>query len=508
MRLESSIKNTVSSVFMQIVIMLIGLVLPRLYLTSFGSEINGLVSSITQFIGYFVLVEAGLSSATTNALYKPLAEGDPIAINRVLAATRKFYYEIGYIFTGLVFALAVIYPLFISTGSLNRIEIGILVIVIGLNGTIDFFTLAKYRTLVTANQKYYIVANATSIAYIVNFVFIFIVIKLSCSIIIVRVVALTMYILRSLILNIYVKRHYKFIKHNVEPDKHALNKRWDAMILQFLGLTQTSMPAIILTIFSKDLKVVSVYSIYYLVASSIINIMMIAPSSFAASFGEMIAKKEVESFRKAFSQYELSFFMGMTAVYSCVNIMYISFIRIYTADVTDINYILPTVALLFVINGISYNIYTPAGTLIGSAGVYKETKTGSIIQTIIAISLYFVLTPLYGIVGVLIALIVSNVYRDFDLIIFMSRNVNGVPYQKSLLRALGCCIAFAICNVPFWFFIGIEPNNFMFWCVQAFGVFIWCIVATICFFWLFEREQLKAIFSRGMLILNKRKRSV
>jgi hypothetical protein len=192
MRLEASLKNTVSSAIMQIVMMVIGLILPRLYLTAFGSEINGLVNSITQFISYFVLVEAGLASATTNALYKPLAVGEEFAINRVLSAARKLYYEVGYIFTGLVFALAVIYPLFVHTDRLTEFEIGILVVVLGLHGTIDFFTLSKYRSLLTADQKYYVVANATSVAYIINFVFIYLAIKLSFGIIVVRTVALTM----------------------------------------------------------------------------------------------------------------------------------------------------------------------------------------------------------------------------------------------------------------------------------------------------------------------------
>ena len=52
------------------------------------------------------------------------------------------------------------------------------------------------------------------------------------------------------------------------------------MVLQFLGLAQSFMPIIILTIFTRDLKVVSVYSIYYLVAGSMINVIMIMANGF------------------------------------------------------------------------------------------------------------------------------------------------------------------------------------------------------------------------------------
>ena len=54
--------------------MLAGFVTPLIMLKYYGSEVNGLVTSIGQFIVYFNLVEAGLSGAAIYALYKPLAD--------------------------------------------------------------------------------------------------------------------------------------------------------------------------------------------------------------------------------------------------------------------------------------------------------------------------------------------------------------------------------------------------------------------------------------------------
>ena len=42
--------NTVSSLLFQILTIICGFVLPRLFIGEYGSEINGLVSSITQFL--------------------------------------------------------------------------------------------------------------------------------------------------------------------------------------------------------------------------------------------------------------------------------------------------------------------------------------------------------------------------------------------------------------------------------------------------------------------------
>ena len=67
-RTKKFIYNTIATALLQIVNMAVGFILPKIMLVYYGSEINGLVSSITQFITYFSLVEAGLSSAAIYAL--------------------------------------------------------------------------------------------------------------------------------------------------------------------------------------------------------------------------------------------------------------------------------------------------------------------------------------------------------------------------------------------------------------------------------------------------------
>jgi len=69
-------KNTLATGAYQLTAMLLGFVTPRLMMAYYGSEINGLVASITEFMGYFKLVEAGLAAAAIYGLYKPLSDHD------------------------------------------------------------------------------------------------------------------------------------------------------------------------------------------------------------------------------------------------------------------------------------------------------------------------------------------------------------------------------------------------------------------------------------------------
>ena len=73
-RTKTFLHNVAASAGLQVLTMVSGIIVPRLMLVYYGSEINGLVSSIVQFISYFNIVEAGLGGAVIFSLYKPLAD--------------------------------------------------------------------------------------------------------------------------------------------------------------------------------------------------------------------------------------------------------------------------------------------------------------------------------------------------------------------------------------------------------------------------------------------------
>ena len=60
----------------QAVVMICGFILPRYFLLYYGSEVNGLISSMTHFLGFISLLELGIGPVIQANLYKPLAEKD------------------------------------------------------------------------------------------------------------------------------------------------------------------------------------------------------------------------------------------------------------------------------------------------------------------------------------------------------------------------------------------------------------------------------------------------
>ena len=114
MRSKRAFQNILSSVVLQIITVLTGIYIPQLMIRTYGSDINGMVSSITQFISYLSLVEAGVSNAAIVALYTPLANDDKVAVNQVMSATKIFYIKSGIAFVALLLTLIIFYPFFVN----------------------------------------------------------------------------------------------------------------------------------------------------------------------------------------------------------------------------------------------------------------------------------------------------------------------------------------------------------------------------------------------------------
>ena len=70
------IKNLLYGFGGELLLLPMSIILPRIILLSFGSEVNGLTSTITQIFTYIALLEAGIGNASRNCLYQNIAGDD------------------------------------------------------------------------------------------------------------------------------------------------------------------------------------------------------------------------------------------------------------------------------------------------------------------------------------------------------------------------------------------------------------------------------------------------
>ena len=98
--------NILVSILYQFVAASVGLILPRFILSAYGSEINGIVQSVNQFLSYTVMLECGLGGMIAASFYKPLAYGDNNAVSDIFLNTKKFFSKIVVIYFLFIIAFA------------------------------------------------------------------------------------------------------------------------------------------------------------------------------------------------------------------------------------------------------------------------------------------------------------------------------------------------------------------------------------------------------------------
>jgi len=159
--------NILFSLLLQIVAVINSFITSKITINYFGSEINGLVSSINQFLNYISLLEGGVGAVIMAQLYKPIYENDKNKISDIISSSKKFFRQIICIYMIYTLILSLIYPLMIKS-SINKESIVTLIWILSISLCAQYFFAISYKILLQASHKLYICSIAQIIAYVVN----------------------------------------------------------------------------------------------------------------------------------------------------------------------------------------------------------------------------------------------------------------------------------------------------------------------------------------------------
>lgn len=412
--------NLIIGVLGQIVTLLLGIVVPKLVLTSYGSEVNGLISSITNIYAYIAIVEAGVTAASCQALYKPLAEQNRDNINSVLSATNKYYHKTGVIYLILIFLFSATYPVFIET-ELPFHSVALIIFFNGIGSVINFFIHGKYLILLKADGKNYIRTGVEIFTTVAKQVAKIVFIALGYDVVLVQFVTMLVSFVQMAYITYYIKKKYSWIDLKVKPNFESISQSKNVLVHQINYLITANTDAVILTFFC-DLKIVSVYSLYILLFNMVDKILHVIRDALEFKVANFFYTSK-EKFLSFFRAYEVYYITFAFTLYCVVDYFVQPFLKVYTAEVTDVNYIIKYLPLFFAWSKLWTIIGYPCDAMIHVAGHFKQTQKAAITEAALNIVVSLALVRQYGIAGVLIGTIVSAIFRAFYRIIYVHKNV-------------------------------------------------------------------------------------
>lgn len=422
---RNSIRNLWWGILGNVITTFVAILIPRLFIVNYGSEVNGLLSSIRQIYVYLALLEAGVGDASVIALYGPIGRKDHQATNEILAATHYYYRKIGIIYAACVVALSFVYPLLLDT----TIPYHVCCLVILLQGSgsvISYLFQGKYNMLLRVDNRNYVTTNWGTVTTVLTDVCRVVLLMMGKSIVAVQATYLVFNLIKMLYIAWYIKRNYPWIDLRVKPNFQAISQKSAVLVHQVSSLVFSHTDVLLLT-FVCGLKTVSIYSMYATIYGMVGNLISIVSGSVQSALGQIYNndRKRFVELQDAYETYFLALVFGLLAIAS---IFMLPFMALYTKG-ADINYIDWKLPVLFTTYQLLNYGRTPSHNPIGFAGKFKETQWRAWLETIINLVVSFVCVFRFGIYGVLMGTIAALIYRANDIIIYANKVVlNRSPW--------------------------------------------------------------------------------
>lgn len=502
MRSKKAIYNIFSNILLQAVTIIYGFIVPKIIIDNYGSNVNGLISSITQFLAYITLLESGFGPVVKSILYKPIAKKDKQEIASILKTSERFFRTISMLFLIYICLLSLIYPLIVKA-EFGYIYTVSLVVIISISTFAEYYFGMTYRLYLQAEQKTYVISIIQIISYILSTLLIVVVSILGASIQIIKLVSCLAFVLRPILQNIYVKKKYNINLDYALP-KYEIKNKWDGLAQHIAAVIHGNTDITILTFFCK-ISEVSVYSVYYLVVKGIKAIVQSFTGGIDSLFGSMLANDEKDNLNKKFSLYEILYFMICTIAFSCTYLLITPFISVYTAGITDANYIRYTFGFLIVISEYVWAIRLPYSSITLAAGHFKETRIGAWVECISNIIISIVLVSKFGIIGVAIGTIIAMTIRTVEFVYHTNRYILNRKINESLKKIILVILETMIIVIGSQFLPLIDYTNYISWGINAIIIALLATIVTLIINFIFYKNEFKLLINILKNILKRKK---
>lgn len=505
MRRKHAIFSMGASLLYQIAAVLCGFLVQRIMLGHYGSTLVGLTASITKFLGFITLIEAGIGGIVNAALYKPLADKDQLAISGIVISTNRFFRRIAGVMAIYIVFLGLVFPSFNDTFSLSDGYIFLLTVSIGLSTFMQYYLGMTNQLLLQADQKQYIPTTLNIITTVLNTLIIALLVFWDMDILYVKLTSSLVFALKPIMLFLYCKKNYKLTKTGTASE--LLNtQKWSGFGHHLSYFIHTSTDIGILTLCGRYGEV-AVYSLYIMITGSLTNIIDCACGGIQSAFGNVLANNDQELLCHNFDVFEAIIHMLVTVIFGTAALMILPFMRVYTAGLTDIEYILPLFGFICVLQDALFCLRRPYVMIISAAGHYKQTQVYAYLEAAINIILSCVLISKNGLAGLAFATAFAMLFRLIMSVLYLRKNI----LNRSIKHFGSCiiCDIFALTPVIVLyvlFYDALAIKGYLGWIVCAVTVFILLSFSVLLSYRAFNGRLLKAAFSevrRTMSIVRK-----
>lgn len=475
MRDKKLFLNTTTSFINQVVVIICGFILPRCFLVTYGSKVNGLITSITQFLGFISLMDLGISAVVKASLYVPLVQKNKNQISSIMISAKRFYKKLISVFFIYLIFLCIFYPIGVKN-EFDWLYTVSLILAMSISLIAQYYFGIVNQTLIDADQKIYINSILNSFTLILNTLFsVVLMIYFNASIQFVKLTTSLIYVIRPLFLMLYVKKNYD-IDYNYKFSGEPIKQKWNGILQHISSVVLQNTDVFILTLFST-LTNVSIYNVYSLVVLGIKNLIVSLTSGMQSKMGNLLAKEKIQELVEFFSKIEFFLHSVITFAFTATAILIVPFVKVYTNGINDANYEVPLFGMLITLAYMFYCFRLPYSQIVLAAGHFKETQNSALIEMFLNIIISTILVWNFGLSGVAIGTVISMAYRTIYYVIYISKHIIQRPIYH-YVKHMGVDITVFIFSIFICQIFTMNEISYLSWIILAIKV---CLVTFVVF---------------------------
>lgn len=462
--------------------------------------VNGLLSNV---LGILALTELGIGTAIGYSLYEPLAKNNTKKVRSLMQFYKKAYRIIALVVLVLGLILLPVLPYLIKNG--DGIEnLNIIYIIFLLNMAVGYLFSYK-RTLVSSDQKNYLIVPFTMSFNIITSVLQIVVLLLFKNYIVYLLMQSVCIVLENIIVNRYIDKKYPYLTSNEEIlpiDKTELaiiKTKIKALLLHKVGsYTLSSTDNLII---SKLIGIVTVgiYSNYSLIINMISSFIYLLVSNVIASLGNLIASENPKKCFKVFNEMNFICFVLYGISFVCFINLFNPFIELVFGS----NYLLTMpVVYIIVINFYLTGLNNVVISIQTASGLYEKDKYVPLIQSAVNLVISIYLGKKIGLAGVFIGTIISTFIPLIVKPVIVYKNVfkeNVTLYFKDFTKQAIVVIVSVFISTFIAKYVQISNFYINFVVLLLISLVVPCVIIFIVFH---KNEAYKNVISRIKHIFN------
>ena len=505
MRSKNAVKALVMHLGYEVLVFALGIVFPRFIILAYGSEINGLTATITRILSLINLIQAGAVGAAIYQMYKPVAENDLETQSAIVYSSRRFYNRITFVYFCVAIVVGIFYSLRLRGSSFSFVEILLSFIILALNGSGALLFNSICDIYVSSHQKKYYLTAAMICEQVARYACLSAVLLLHLHFIYMYIAYLIGGVVGvSVNLYFYAKLSKGKITKNPRNKDYEIPDRKYLMMSSVGSEAVTASPSIIITTF-VNLVASSIFSVYAMVFTSMKTVLNSIQLSFSAIFGNLVKTSGDDHIKEVYSIIEYITIALGTVLAACVGYLLVPFIKLYTAGITDADYLSVPLVLFVVLYTVVFAFRTAFSYVATVYGLFRQTCKIILFFGITGIAISVICVIVVGMPYVMCGLVFNQLGCAISTLYIIKKKVSWYDIFPIVRRTI-TMLAIVVAATFIYFILTPTVDSWLSWVVYGVATFGFASLLWLLYSAVFERSVLGKIASYGKKLLIKSKK--